>query len=105
MSWFNSLFGGREMGTNDLARAKRGPHKFVIASQRIGFLNLQGPTAQLNFTEDKVALEALFASVEDRTFVPPRCDVLLIYCDIETNGNVPSEPIHKSGRGKRQHIC
>lgn len=60
----------------------------VILSPKIGFLNLKvGDVSQI-ISQDKELLSPLFALSEERIENPPRCDVLMIYCDIKSDGSI-----------------
>jgi hypothetical protein len=61
----------------------------IIRSPRLGILNLLGPHADSAVAEDVKAFGSLFgkpAAAEPGKV--PVCDVLLLYCEVERNGNV-----------------
>lgn len=64
----------------------------VIHSPRLGILNLIGNDAELLIAEDRAAFERFFASVEVSERITPVCDVLLIYAQIEQNGQIRGSP-------------
>jgi len=68
---------------------RRRPRGLVIRDPKIGFLNLLGEEGERLLAEDRPALAPLFASVEERSDLPPPvCDVLLVYCDLGRAGNI-----------------
>ena len=60
----------------------------VIESPRIAFLNLIGSSAAPLVATDKAVLGPLFAAVESSDHNLPECDVLLLYCQIQDEGNI-----------------
>jgi hypothetical protein len=68
---------------------RRGVGAATIQSPRIAFLNLKGTAGEQILAEDKSALASMFSTVqESSTTPPPTCDVLFIYCDIDSNGRI-----------------
>ena len=59
-----------------------------IQSPRLGFLNLKGAAGEQTLAEDKSAFAGLFRAVQESSAAPPQCDVLFIYCDIESDGRI-----------------
>jgi hypothetical protein len=60
----------------------------IIASPRLGILNLMGVPAEALVADDVRTLAPLFAAPPLGEGLPPRCDVLVLYCDIAPNGSV-----------------
>ncbi|HEY6339160.1 MAG TPA: hypothetical protein VIW68_11765 [Candidatus Sulfotelmatobacter sp.] len=60
----------------------------VVSSPKIGFFNLLGATAQAIVDADKQGFRALFASLEESNDVAPKCDVLMIYAHVQTDGSI-----------------
>jgi hypothetical protein len=90
MKWLKQLLGltsesGPPEGSSRLVTVH---NPLIIQSPRIGFLNLIGSAAQTVIEEDKVALGPLFASIEQSEDTPPKCDVLMVYCDLQINGHI-----------------
>jgi hypothetical protein len=63
-------------------------HPFVIFSPKLGILNLIGESANPLVNEDKNGLSPLFPSLIEAKNSTPVCDVLLLYCLIDANGNL-----------------
>ena len=60
----------------------------VINSPVIGFLNLIGQSAYPLIDEDRSALASLFSGEVMSEGDPPRCDVLLVYANVGSDGVV-----------------
>ena len=58
----------------------------------LGALNLQGPWIEDMIAEDVEALTPYFTAVRSRKDVPPSCDVLLLYCEINSSGELQNSP-------------
>ena len=59
-----------------------------IASPTLGVLNLKSALANTIVAEDTAALAPFFPPATHSEGVPPRCDVLFIYCDITSDGRI-----------------
>lgn len=57
-----------------------------IANPTIGFLNLAGPAGALLSQADQFVLAPLFKVLRTSEDAPPRCDVLFLYRNIQTEG-------------------
>jgi hypothetical protein len=68
------------------ARARR--KKIVIHSPKIGMFNLLGGSAEEFIGQDRKCLEALFGDAEVADSAPPQCDVLFIYCNVKSEGQI-----------------
>jgi len=88
MNWLRSLFGGRATESKILTTRRDGIDVLVVQRPSIGFLNLIGDAAEPIVAEGKQALEPLFTSCHSSNSEPPVCDVLMIYCDIESDGRI-----------------
>jgi hypothetical protein len=64
-----------------------------ITSPRLGVLNLKGAAAKTIAAEDTAALGPLFMSIDHGEAAPPGCDVLLLYCDITSDGRISNSQI------------
>jgi len=93
MQWFKRLFGLPSAGS----LSNHGSHSvrrvtlsdpLVIVAPRIAFLNLLGASAQSILEEDKLAFAPLFASCEESQIDTPQCDVLLIYAQLQSDGQI-----------------
>ena len=69
-------------------RTRRTPRGVVIRDPVLGALNLQGPSVEDTIKEDLEALTPYFTAVRRSNDVPPPCDVLLLYCEIDTSGEL-----------------
>lgn len=90
MQWLKRLLGSTSASESASGSARRitVDNPLIINSPRIGFLNLIGSPAQAILEEDKAALISLFASSEQSEDAPPICDVLMIYCDVQSDGRI-----------------
>jgi len=59
-----------------------------IPSPRLGVLNFKGAAGEIIAAGDTAALAPLFVSIDHGEAAPPRCDVLLLYCDIMSDGRI-----------------
>jgi hypothetical protein len=62
---------------------------FVIQNPAIGFLNLQGARGADLLESDRRVLSPLFAECRTSEGDVPPCQVLFIYCDVESSGRIP----------------
>jgi hypothetical protein len=60
----------------------------TISNPVLGVLNLIGLAAETDVTADLEQLTEYFSEVRQADDVPPRCDVLLLYCNINSAGVV-----------------
>ena len=60
----------------------------VIQSPRFCILNLNGDMANSLVASDSGALGMVLGKPQYSSTVPPSCDVLFVYCDIASNGEV-----------------
>lgn len=61
---------------------------FRIDRPSIGFLNLQGEAGSALVESDKSVLSSLFSTAAVSVTVPPRCEVLFLYCALDEEGRV-----------------
>jgi hypothetical protein len=64
------------------------PPTIVITAPTLGILNIAGGDALSAVEADRRAFGDLFSSVTEATDAPPRCDVLLVYCQIGVDGRL-----------------
>lgn len=55
-------------------------------------MNLKGPSADQTVEKDLQILTPYFSGVQQRNDGPPRCDVLLLYCEIDSSGSLKGSP-------------
>jgi hypothetical protein len=60
----------------------------IISNPVLGVLNLMGPSAADIIKEDLESLTQYFSEVRQADDGPPVCDVLLLYCEIDSSGIV-----------------
>ena len=84
MGLFSKLFGG---GTK-AKRTTTASDPLRIAEPAIGFLNLQGAKGAALLEADRAALAPLFKLCRLATDAPPKCQVLLLYCDVDADGRL-----------------
>lgn len=60
----------------------------TISAPTIGFLDLTEGEASVELAVDRAAISPLFGSSEDSSFEPPRCNVLFLYCHMESDGSI-----------------
>lgn len=60
----------------------------VISNPVLGVLNLTGPSADADIKNDLEPLTQYFSEVRQEDHVAPTCDVLLIYCEIDSSGAI-----------------
>jgi len=65
---------------------------FRITNPAIGFLNLQGTKGAELAEADRVILASLFKASHSGTDVPPRCEVLFLYCTLDADGRIVGSP-------------
>jgi hypothetical protein len=73
------------MGRNPLKTRRPIP---TISNPVLGVLNLIGPSAETDVKADLEQLTQYFSEVRQAYDVPPCCDVLLLYCNINSAGVV-----------------
>jgi hypothetical protein len=66
-----------------------------IASPVIGFLNHAGAVGELLSQADQRVLSPLFKVVKTSEDLPPRCDVLFLYCTINVEGPMSAPAIRE----------
>lgn len=66
----------------------QGSRAITIAAPTLGILNLAGEGARSAMEADRRAFGDLFSRIAEATDAPPRCDVLLMYCQIGVDGRV-----------------
>jgi hypothetical protein len=90
MRWLKRLPGSTSASESASGSARRitVDNPLIFNSPRIGFLNLIGSPAQAILEEDKAAHSPLFASAQQSEDAPPICDVLMIYCDLQSDGHI-----------------
>jgi hypothetical protein len=59
-----------------------------IENPVLGFLDLSGGQATAELNSDREILSGLFPRILEGTSSPPKCHVLFIYCQIETDGSI-----------------
>jgi hypothetical protein len=59
-----------------------------IANPAVGFLNHAGAVGALLSQADQRVLSPLFKEVRTSEDLPPRCDVLFLYCTINVQGTI-----------------
>jgi hypothetical protein len=69
-------------------KVSQSPPKIVITTPTLGILNVAGEDALSAVETDRRSLGDLFGRVTEATDAPPRCDVLLIYCEIGVDGRL-----------------
>ncbi len=60
----------------------------VIESPKLAFLDLSKGADTENLLQDKAALERAFSSVSSETTKARQCDVLFLYCLLESDGTI-----------------
>jgi hypothetical protein len=66
-----------------------------IANPAIGFLNLSGAAGALLSQADQRVLSPLFKELKTSEDLPPRCDVLFLYCTINADGPLATPAIRE----------
>src|SRR5262245_14658651 len=69
-------------------RGRKGSH--VIQKPSLGTLNLAGSRGEDLLAQDMALIGPVFGTVRKSAEAPPPCDVLLLYCEIDTEGSVKS---------------
>ena len=64
------------------------PRTRIVASPTLGVLRLNGDAAAALVAEDRKAFTHYFRAVRESDAAPPRCDVLLLYCDVGPAGEI-----------------
>jgi hypothetical protein len=90
MKWLKRLLGSSSASESITGTTRRVTvdNPLIIDSPRIGFLNLLGSTAETIIEEDKAAFGPLFTSLEQSEVNPPVCEVLMIYCNVQSDGSI-----------------
>lgn len=65
----------------------------LIRSPKLGILNLKDRSATGIVATDRSAVTRFFATVVETSNGVPSCDVLLVYCDFDSDGNVVSSTL------------
>ena|SRR5215210_1230390 len=76
-----------------LVLRKSSPRKLVIESPRLGMVNLMGDSAARLLDEDRRALAPLFGSPVEAQGGVLNCDVLFIYCEMDSGGEADNSPV------------
>ncbi|WP_420128776.1 hypothetical protein [Longimicrobium sp.] len=92
MSWITILVVVAVGGAGLLMRSRRTSAP-TITGPVLGILDLDRARFGSLASEDRTALGPLFNSVVESDGAPPTCDVLLLYCEIETGGKVGGSPL------------
>jgi hypothetical protein len=82
LGFLSELFGG---GTSTFTTNVGRP--LEIHDRVIGFLNLLGPTGSQLSEADQHVLGPLFKHIQVSDKLPPRCEVLFIYCNLNAQGD------------------
>ena len=80
----------------------------VITRPKIAFLNLAGARCAKIAAEDAAAVGAFFDGCDESTSAPvPACDVLFLYCDLDSSGKVlgPQRPVREVVRDSTAKIA
>ena len=67
---------------------KTRPRVTIISNPVLGVFNLLGSTAEANVKDDLEEVAQYFNEVRHEDNVPPLCDVLLLYCEINSSGAI-----------------
>ncbi len=62
----------------------------VIVAPRFGILNLKGAEGEALAQTDALALQPVLGVPEKSTSIPPNCDVLFLYGDLQADGRIAS---------------
>jgi hypothetical protein len=92
MSWVTLLVIAAVGGAGLLMRARRASTP-TISQPVLGLLDLDPSRFGSLASEDRAAFGPLFSSVVESNGAPPRCDVLLVYCEIEVGGAIAGSPL------------
>jgi len=65
-----------------------GAPKVQVQANTLGLLDLSGGLATSLAAADRTVLEPLFSRVSESAEGAPRCELLLLYCTIETDGTI-----------------
>lgn len=65
---------------------------FRIRDPKIGFLNLKGPVGEALAVIDQRVLSPLFKESFASSSAIPKCEVLFVYCDVDSSGRLPAYP-------------
>jgi hypothetical protein len=60
----------------------------IIQNPVLGVLNLAGPSGATLLAQDLALIGPHFSTTQRSEGTPPKCDVLLVYCEIASNGVV-----------------
>jgi hypothetical protein len=85
MGFLSALFGG---GTSTVRTTVDRP--LEIHNPVIGFLNLLGPAGSQLSEADQRVLGPLFTHTQVSDGLPPRCNVLFIYCTLNARADAPA---------------
>lgn len=67
---------------------KTRPRVTIISNPMLGVLNLIGPSADTDIKDDLESLTQYFSGVRQEDGAPPFCDVLLMYCKVDSSGAI-----------------
>ena len=84
MGFLSKVFDGKK----SITRKTTADSPFCIENPTIGFLNLQGQKGNILLEADRKLLSPLFKSSKVSSDVTPKCQVLFIYCDIDSKGKI-----------------
>jgi len=71
----------------------RKPRVVRIPNPVLGTLNLIGPSANALLEEDLQQIREYFSEIRQTEDVAPLCDVLLLYCEIDSSGAIKGSPV------------
>jgi hypothetical protein len=80
---------GQSTMTENERRTTTVNNPFIISNPSLAFVNLAGNEGKDLMAKDRAALEDIFRDniqIADRTL--PRCNVLFLYCSLETSGRI-----------------
>src|SRR5919197_2887351 len=89
MGFLSNLFSGRRSYT----RTTTADRPFRIPNPSIGFLNLQGASGAALAAGDQRILSPLFKASHASADAVPRCEVLFLYCTIDSQGKIEGHSI------------
>jgi hypothetical protein len=76
------------IGTKATTQTTTSDRPFVIRDPAIGFLNLDGDRALALLEADRAAFAPLFSACHTSSGDVPKCQVLVVYGDINTDGRI-----------------
>jgi hypothetical protein len=75
-----------------VARTTTANDPYVIANPILGLANLIGDAANSLVTRDRADLSPLFSSVQTGTQSIPKCNVLFLYCNLDSAARISGHP-------------